>query len=47
MRIKVWFFYIVTDSILLLEIDVLSQLICIEVDVLFTISQVLRVWCNG
>ena len=44
--LKLWYFYIVADSIRLLEADLLSPLMCIKIGVLFSIIRVVRVWCG-
>ena len=45
-RLKHWCFYLVTDSILLLEANWLSPFMCINIGVLFSIIGVVRVGCD-
>ena len=44
--LKLWFFYLVADSIRLLDTDLLSLLMCIKIGMLFSIIGVVRVWCD-
>ena len=44
--LKLWFFYLVVDSIRLLDADLLSQLMCIKIGVLFSIIGVVGVRCD-
>ena len=44
--LKLWFFYLVADSIRLLDADLLSSLMCTKLDVLFSIIRVVGVWCD-
>ena len=46
MSLKLWFFYLVADSIRLLDADLLSPLMCIKIGVLFSIIGVMAVWCD-
>ena len=46
MSLKLWFFYLVADSIRLLDADLLSPLMCIKIGVLFSIIGVVAVWCD-
>ena len=44
--LKQWCFYLVNDSICLLDADWLSPLICINIGVLFSIIQAVKVCCD-
>ena len=44
--LRLWHLLLVTDSIRLLVADLLSPLMCITIDVLFSIIRVVREWCG-
>ena len=44
--LKLWLFYLVIQTNRLLDTDCLSPMMCIEIDVLFSIIRVVRMWCG-
>ena len=46
MSLRRWFFYLVAVSISLLEADLLSPSMCGKIGVLFSIIDVVRIWCS-
>ena len=45
-RVRKFFFYLLTDSIQLLEADLWSPLMFIKIGMLFSIIRLVRVWCG-
>ena len=44
--LKLWLFYLVVQTNRLLDTDWLSPLMCIDIEMLFSIIRVVRMWCG-